>query len=56
MVVEDCLRVGLEMKPQVKVTLPTHGRGGLKTGIDLEEKDEIDRVLEERWFSRMSTS
>lgn len=38
------------------VRLPTHGRGGLLAGVDLEDKELMDRLLAETCSPAISTS
>lgn len=48
--VEEALRRELQA-PSVPsrgpVRLPTHGRGGLRPGVDLEDRELMDRLLSE---------
>ena len=46
---EDQIRKAVGKGPLEKrkwVDLPTHGSGGLKPGIDLEDRDLIDAIIE----------
>lgn len=48
-VVSDALRVSLaeQAGPHREVTLPTFGGSGLKSGVDLEDKDALAALLGE---------